>query len=485
MFIKTCAYINLYRIRYINAFVFDTKRITFTRMTDARILIVDDDADVLESARMFLKQQFSTITIEENPKRIHDHLKVQDYDVILLDMNFKKGVNDGEEGFYWLSQILEADPDVVVILITAYGEVDVAVKAMKNGATDFVLKPWKNQKLLGTINAALQLREARKEVSKLKTTQASITSDIDVGYLDFVGESPAIKRIHELIERVAPTDADVLILGENGTGKELVARALHRKSLRRDHALITVDLGAITETLFESELFGHVKGAFTDARADKTGRFELASGGTIFLDEIGNLSLPLQAKLLSVLQQRKIQRIGSGKTIDVDVRVISATNLPLYEMTAERKFRQDLLYRLNTVEIRIPSLRERTDDIPPLCDHFLKMYGKKYKRVGMKIEKGVLTKLKKYAWPGNIRELQHAIERAVILSEDKVIHSADLLIGSSAPTLRSDQPLSMGEMEKQFIRQSLELNNGNVTDTAKALGLTRTALYRRMKRHGL
>ena len=475
----------MYRIRYTNAFVSDTGIRTFTGMTAAKILIVDDDTDVLESARMFLKQQFSTVTIEPNPERIHDHLNVQDYDVILLDMNFKKGVNDGEEGFYWLSQIREVDPDVVVILITAYGEVDLAVKAMKNGATDFILKPWKNQKLLGTINAALQLRDARKEVVKLKDTQSTITSDIDVGYLDFIGESPAVKRIHELIDRVAPTDADVLILGENGTGKELVARALHRKSLRRDKPLITVDLGAITETLFESELFGHVKGAFTDARADKAGRFELASGGTIFLDEIGNLSLPLQAKLLSVLQQRKVQRIGSAKTIDADVRVISATNLPLYEMTAERKFRQDLLYRLNTVEIRMPSLRERSDDIPLLCDHFLRVYGKKYKRQGMKIDKTVLPKLKKYPWPGNIRELQHSIERAVILSESTIINSAELLISNSAPVSRPDQPLSMNQMEKQFIRQSLEQNNGNVTDTAKALGLTRTALYRRMKRHGL
>lgn len=454
-------------------------------MTTAKILIVDDDTDVLESARMFLKQQFTTVTIESDPRKIPELLKLQDYDIILLDMNFKKGVNDGEEGFHWLSQILEVDPAIVVILITAYGEVDLAVKAMKNGATDFVLKPWKNQKLLGTINAALQLRDARKEVVKLKNTQASITNDIDVGYLDFVGESPAVKRIHELIARVAPTDADVLILGENGTGKELVARALHRKSLRRDHPLITVDLGAITETLFESELFGHVKGAFTDARVDKAGRFELASGGTIFLDEVGNLSLPLQAKLLSVLQQRKVQRIGSAKTIDVDVRVISATNLPLYEMTAERKFRQDLLYRLNTVEIRMPSLRERSEDIPSLCEHFLRVYGKKYKRPGIKIDKAVLTKLKKYTWPGNVRELQHSIERAVILSEDQTIHSPDLLISNNVPPPRTEQPLSMSEMEKQFIRQSLDLNGGNVTDTAKALGLTRTALYRRMKRHGL
>ncbi len=454
-------------------------------MISAKILVVDDDPDVLESARMFLKQQFTTVTIEENPSRIPELLKLQDYDVILLDMNFKRGVNDGEEGFLWLSRIRESDPDAVVILITAYGDVDIAVNAMKNGATDFILKPWKNQKLLGTVNSALLLRGARKEVVKLRDTQSTISGDIEAGYLDFIGESAGVKRIHDLIDRVAPTDADVLILGENGTGKELVARALHRKSLRHGNPLITVDLGAITETLFESELFGHVKGAFTDARIDKTGRFELASGGTIFLDEIGNLSLSLQAKLLSVLQQRKIQRIGSAKTIDVDVRVISATNLDLYEMTAERKFRQDLLYRLNTVEIRLPSLRERIEDIPLLCDHFLGVYSKKYKRPGMKVDKSVMSRLKKYSWPGNIRELQHAIERAVILSEDRNIQSPELLINAGAPLPRPEQPLSMNEMEKQFIRQSLEMHNGNVTDTAKALGLTRTALYRRMKRHGL
>jgi DNA-binding NtrC family response regulator len=456
-------------------------------MNDAKILIIDDDRDVLESARMFLKQDFPTVTVEENPGRIPALLREREYDVILLDMNFKKGVNDGEEGFHWLSQILSIDPDAVVILITAYGEVDLAVKAMKNGATDFILKPWKNQKLLGTMNAALQLRSSKKKIAKLEVTQANLNEEIQSHYADMIGESPAMQRIHEMIGRVAPTDADVLILGENGTGKEMVARALHRHSNRKSNAFVSVDLGAITETLFESELFGHVKGAFTDARQDKAGRFEIASGGTIFLDEVGNLTLPLQAKLLTVLQQRVIQPVGSGKTIPVDVRLISATNLSLHEMTAEKKFRQDLLYRLNTVEIRIPSLRERSEDIPLLADHFLQVYGKKYKRQGMKIDKAVMTQMKKYYWPGNIRELQHAIERAVILNEDKVIRNAELVIGgsSSLPYKNEMTDLTMDQMEKQFILQTLDRHSGNVSHAARALGMTRTALYRRMKKHHL
>jgi DNA-binding NtrC family response regulator len=465
----------------------DTILSTFKSMNDAKILIIDDDRDVLESARMFLKQDFSAVTVEENPARIPALLREREYEVILLDMNFKKGVNDGEEGFYWLSQILSIDRDAVVILITAYGEVDLAVKAMKNGATDFILKPWKNQKLLGTMNAALQLRSSKKQVAKLQVTQANLNEEIQSHYADMIGESPAMKRIHEMIGRVAPTDADVLILGENGTGKEMVARALHRHSNRKSNAFISVDLGAITETLFESELFGHVKGAFTDARQDKAGRFEIASGGTIFLDEVGNLTLPLQAKLLTVLQQRVIQPVGSSKTIPVDVRLISATNLSLHEMTAEKKFRQDLLYRLNTVEIRIPSLRERSEDIPILADHFLQVYGKKYKRQGMKIDKAVMVKMKKYYWPGNIRELQHAIERAVILNEDKVIRNAELVIGGSNSHAYKNEltDLTMDQMEKQFILQTLDRHSGNVSHAARALGMTRTALYRRMKKHHL
>lgn len=453
-------------------------------MIQGNLLIVDDDRDVLETARMFLKQEFTTVTIEENPNQIPTLLEQQDYDVILLDMNFSKGINDGEEGFQWLERILKADPQAVVILITAYGEVDLAVKAMKQGATDFVLKPWKNQKLLGTLLSALQLRKSKKELEKVNLTRLKLSDDLDVAYTDFVGTSPAIQRVHELIDRVASTDADILILGENGTGKELVARAIHRQSLRHDKVFISVDLGGITETLFESELFGHVKGAFTDAKQDKPGRFEIATGGTLFLDEIGNLSLPLQSKLLTVLQQRKIQRVGSNKEIDVDFRLICATNMPLYDMIYEKKFRQDLLYRINTVEIRVPPLRERTDDIEVLTAHFLQQYGNKYKRPGIKIDKVILTKLKKYPWPGNIRELQHAIERAVILTEEKVIRSADLLINNvPLKATETSQQLTMDEMEKRFIIQSLDEHDGNVSQTAISLDMTRTALYRRMKKY--
>jgi len=337
---------------------------------------------------------------------------------------------------------------------------------------------------LGTISSALQLRQSKKELQQVKVTQEKLSSDLDIGFTDFVGSSPSIQRVHELIDRVAGTEADVLILGENGTGKELVARAIHRQSLRKDKVFISVDLGGITESLFESELFGHVKGAFTDAKVDKPGRFEIASGGTLFLDEIGNLSLPLQSKLLTVLQQRKIQRVGSNKEINVDFRLICATNMPLYEMIYEKKFRQDLLYRINTVEIRVPPLRERLEDLPLLTDHFLHRYGKKYKREGIKIDKALFTKLIKYPWPGNIRELQHAIERAVILTEEKVIRSADLLINTvSTKAEPVTALLTMDEMEKRFILQSLDAHEGNVSQTARSLGMTRTALYRRMKKY--
>lgn len=455
-------------------------------MNSARILIVDDDRDVLETAKMFLKQEFTQVHIEDNPANIPNLLKSGDFDVILLDMNFKKGVNDGEEGFYWLDQILKIDAQSVVILITAYGEVDLAVKAMKNGAVDFVLKPWKNQKLLGTILSAIQLRQSRKEVQKLKVAQEKLSDDINQPYADFVGDSPAVQRVHEMIDRVASTDADVLILGENGTGKELVARAIHRKSARRNNVFISVDLGAITESLFESELFGHVKGAFTDAKQDKAGRFEIASEGTIFLDEIGNLSLASQSKLLTVLQHRKVQRVGSTREIPVNFRLICATNMPLHEMVYEKKFRQDLLYRINTVEIRVPSLRERIEDIPLLIEHFLRRYSQKYKRQDMSVDKAVVSKLKKYHWPGNIRELQHAVERAVILSEGRIIRSPELLItNTSIQPKKEDHPVTMEEMEKSFIVQSLQDHDGNVSNTARTLGMTRTALYRRMKKHGI
>ncbi len=455
-------------------------------MESAKILIIDDDTDVLETARMFLKQEFKDIIIESDPDRIPALMQKHTFDAILLDMNFKRGVNDGHEGFFWLNRIIAVDPDAVVILITAYGEVDIAVKAMKQGAVDFVLKPWKNQKLLATIHAAIQLRKSKRELQKANAVREKLSADVDQSFVDFIGGSTAIMRVRELIERVATTDADVLILGENGTGKELVARAIHRKSNRKDNVFISVDLGGITETLFESELFGHVKGAFTDARQDKPGRFEIASGGTLFLDEIGNLSLPLQSKLLTAIQQRKIQRVGSNQETPIDIRLLCATNMPLYDMVAEKEFRQDLLYRINTVEIRVPPLREREEDIPLLAGHFLKSFCKKYKKPPLSIEKPVMAKIQKYHWPGNIRELQHAIERAVILNDGNTIQSPDVLIsGVSKNKKNTFEARTLDEMEKHFILQTLDDHGGNVSQTAKKLGLTRTALYRRMKKHNL
>ncbi|MBL3658309.1 sigma-54-dependent transcriptional regulator [Fulvivirga sediminis] len=453
--------------------------------TQGNILIVDDDIDILETARMFLKQEFASVDIESQPEKIAGHFERKDYDVVLLDMNFKKGMNDGEEGFYWLNEILKMDHDASVILITAYGEVDLAVKAMKQGATDFVLKPWKNQKLLGTINSALKLRESRKEVERLKESQKSSPQQ-GGSFIDLIGNADALKRVKDLIRKVAVTAADVLILGENGTGKEVAARNIHHLSDRKDEVFIHVDLGAISETLFESELFGHVKGAFTDAKQDKPGRFEIAQKGTIFLDEIGNLSLPLQAKLLTVLQSRKVRRVGSNKDIDLDVRLICATNMPINDMVAEQTFRQDLLYRINTVEIRLPALRERKDDIPLLTEHFLKIFAYKYHKRNIKIADSTLTKLQTYPWPGNIRELQHAVERAVILSETDIINSVEPFISTphrSSSIMNEEKTLD--EMERDFILQTLERNNGNVTKTAKVLGLSRTALYRRMHKHGI
>lgn len=454
--------------------------------TEAKILVVDDDIDVLNTARMYLKQQFTLVQIENNPENVPLHFERETFDVVLLDMNFKKGENDGAAGLHWLNRILEIDPNAIVILITAYGELDLAVKAVKAGATDFIAKPWKNEKLYSTITSALQLRQSKLEIDRLKNTQKTLVDEIDQKFENFIGESLPIQKVFTLIEKVGPTDANVLILGENGTGKELAARALHRHSERNKAVFINVDLGSISETLFESELFGHVKGAFTDAKEDKPGRFELASGGTLFLDEIGNLSLPLQAKLLTVLQQRTVRRVGSSKEIPIDIRLVCATNMPLYDMVQEGTFRQDLLYRINTVEVNMPALKERKDDMDLLVKHFMDMYGKKYKKPKMRIDQNTLSKLKRYHWPGNIRELQHAIERAMILAEGNKLTPDDFLLQTSKSTsAEEDDVLNLTEMEKRLILKALDKHNGNVTRAAKDLGLDRLALYRRLQKYGL
>jgi DNA-binding NtrC family response regulator len=454
-----------------------------------KILIVDDNEDLLKAAKMFLKRHIAQVDIEKNPEAIPALMANEDYDVILLDMNFNKDVSSGSEGYYWLEKILQIDPSAVVVLITAYGDVQMAVKAIKAGATDFVLKPWENEKLLATLFSAMRLRETLDEVQNLKIKNQEINQSINEKYSDIIGQSPSMQRIFQTIDRVAHTDANVLILGENGTGKELIARAIHRNSPRKNESFVSVDLGSITETLFESELFGHKKGSFTDAKEDRPGRFELANKGSLFLDEIGNLSMTLQAKLLTVLQNRRVSRVGANKETPVDIRLVCATNMPLYEMVKENRFRQDLLYRINTIEIEIPPLRERMEDIPVLANHFLKQYTARYDKKITKISEGALTRMHKHPWPGNIRELQHSIERAVILSNATVLQPEDFNFSlntskDSENGLSLDQ-FNLDEVEKLLIRKVLKKYNGNITQAAAELGLTRSSLYRRLEKHGL
>jgi len=451
-----------------------------------RILAIDDNEDILFALKLLLKPNVELITTLNNPNSIPEALATEDYDVILLDMNFTKDASSGKEGLDWLQRIREIDPEAVVVFITAYGDAEKAVKAMKAGATDFILKPWQNEKLIATLNAAIQLRESKKEAGNLRSRQKELCAIIDQPFHEFIGNSPEMHEIFNAIKKVAKTDANILILGENGTGKELVARALYRNSQRDQEVFVSVDMGSITETLFESELFGHVRGAFTDAKSDKPGRFELASNGTLFLDEIGNLSLALQSKLLTAIERREITRVGSNKIIPTDVRLICATNNNIHALVQENKFRQDLLYRINTVEIHLPPLRERTGDIAILANHFLDIYTKKYKKKIQKISQSALNKLNHYNWPGNVRELQHAIERAVIMCETTMLEPDDFFLTSQKQ--QDDVALdtyNLDDIERKIIIKVLRQNQGNITQAAKELGLTRTSLYRRMEKYDL
>lgn len=450
-----------------------------------KILMIDDDEDVLLAAKMLLKKQNHQVIIEKNPNKIPFLLHNDTYDVILLDMNFSKDITSGKEGFYWLEQILGHEPNSVVIMITAFGDVEMAVKALKMGATDFVLKPWQNEKLIATINTAIKLKQSYLEVDKLKKAKEMLEEQISKPFGDIIGESSTIKEVFTLIDKVAKTEANVLILGENGTGKELIARAIHQRSLRKDKSFVSVDMGAITETLFESELFGHKKGAFTDAREDRPGRFELANGGTLFLDEIGNLGMSLQSKLLSALQSRQVTRVGANQPINVDLRLICATNMPLQKMVQEGTFRQDLLYRINTVEIHVPPLSERIEDIPLLSKHYLNYYAKKYHKNVSTIDPLALDKLKRYPWPGNIRELQHAIERAVIMTDSPSLQESDFLFSRSMNATTPSDTLNLDEVEKAAIVKAMTMHSGNISKAADELGLTRASLYRRMEKYGL
>ncbi len=452
-----------------------------------RILVVDDDEDVLLAARLLLRQHVQSVKTESDPSNIPWILDSDDIDVVLLDMNFTRDVSSGEEGFNWLARIREIAPSIVVVLMTAYGDVDIAVRAIKAGASDFVLKPWQNEKLWATISAAVNLRRARHEADGLRQQQRQLSADMDRGFHDIIGECAPMLRVFEMIEKVADTDANVLILGENGTGKELVAREIHRQSGRSAEVFISVDVGAISEPLFESELFGHVRGAFTDAREDRPGRFEIAAGGTLFLDEIGNIPMNLQNKLLSVLEQRRVTRVGSNSSRPVDIRLISATNMPIYEKVAEDEFRQDLLYRINTVEIQLPPLRERLEDIPLLSDFFLKKFARKYGKPVDKLGTAARKLLERYDWPGNIRELQHALERAVIMSGASTLRAEDFVlssVGSSSNKIKLDD-YNLEQVEKQVILKVLKKYQGNVSQAARELGLTRASLYRRLEKHGL
>ncbi len=459
-----------------------------------KILIIDDNEDVLTAARLLLKPYAGMIVTEKNPKMIPQLLINDNYDLIFLDMNFSHDMTSGQEGFYWLNEILKIDPSAVVILITAFGDIETAVKAVKEGATDFVLKPWQNEKFLATFSSALKLRDSRLELIDLKLRHKQLSENTNQNFQEFIGNSPAIQKVFNTINKVAQTEANILILGENGTGKELVARALHKKSGRSNEVFINVDMGAISKTLFESELFGHVKGAFTDAKEDRAGRFEIASGGTLFLDEIGNLPLELQAKLLTVIQNREVARVGSNKHMSIDIRLICATNMPIYKMVEEKDFRQDLLYRINTVEIQIPPLRERKEDIPLLAEYFFHSYKIKYKKPQLRISSPAVKKLENYQWPGNVRELQHTIERAIILSEGDVLEPSDFLTGERESVLpgaaKKDSGVqldnfNLDEIEKTIIQKVISKNEGNITKAAKELGLTRTSLYRRMEKYGL
>lgn len=453
---------------------------------DATILIIDDEEDILFSLKMLLKQHFMHVYTESNPYHIPRLLSQYNPEIVLLDMNFKISQTNGEEGILWLKKIKELKPDLPVIMMTAFSDLEMAIGSIKTGATDFIEKPWRNEKLLATVNAALELSQSNLALKKAASQKSFLQQDMSQSFGEILGESQSILDLKKMIQKVAPTDANVLLLGENGVGKELIARTIHKLSRRENQIFMGVDLGAITETLFESELFGHVKGAFTGADKDKTGRFSAASGGTLFLDEIGNLPISSQPKLLQALENKQVFPVGSASPIPVDVRIISATNMPLAKMIQENTFRQDLLYRINTVEISIPPLRERGEDIIILAEHFLQLYRKKYFKEALIFHKDTLKKMLNYPWPGNIRELRHSVERAIILSENSKLMPSDFNLQSNQSAEEQElETLNLDEMESILVRKALVKHQGNISKAAEELGLTRPALYRRMDKYDL
>jgi DNA-binding NtrC family response regulator len=457
-------------------------------------VVIDDDADILLAARLLLRELFAEVVTTPAPAQAMEVITQRSPDAILLDANFMRGATDGREGFLWLGRILEKDPEAVVVLITAHGGVQIAVEAMKQGATDFVSKPWNNERLLATVRTAAALRQQRRATGIEKARAQAIAAPS--GEMPLLGESAAIRRVLALIDRAAPTEANVLITGENGTGKELVAREIHRRSHRADKVMLSVDLGAIAEHLIDSELFGHVKGSFTDARTDRIGRMQAADGGTLFLDEVGNLPLHLQPKLLTALEQRQVTPVGANKPVPIDIRVVSATNMRPDQIEDPSVFRTDLLFRLNTVEIELPPLRDRAEDVPLLLDHFLNLYARKYGKPARTLPASVLAALRGYDWPGNVRALRHAAERAVILAEGDAYALSDFPLARAAPSIRiapealppapaAAPDLNLGKAEKQMIERALQKHAYNISAAAAELGLTRGSLYRRMEKHGL
>lgn len=451
-----------------------------------RLLIVDDNEDILFSLKLLLSKHFDYIRTERNPNVIPSIVTRENFDLYLLDMNFSAGVSSGNEGIYWMKKILETDPTAVIVFITAYGDVELAVKALKEGATDFIQKPWEKEKLLSTLRNAYRIRSSSTEISSLKQKQQHLSDDIARQFDLVLGPSQAIRSLMNTVGKVAGTDANVLILGENGTGKEVIARELHRRSTRSKEVFVPVDMGALTGSLFESELFGHSKGSFTGATDDRAGRFEIASGGTLFLDEIGNLSLDLQAKLLTVLQRREVVRLGTHRPIPVDIRLICASNRPLHRMVEEGQFREDLLYRINTIQIDVPPLRERREDIPGLIDFFLERFSRKYGHNELKLTEREMQRLQQYPWPGNVRELQHYIEKAVILSDSgKLLLEDPQLEHNGQPEGKPYASLNLEENESNIIRQAIREHNGNLSAAALELGISRKTLYNKIEKYAL
>jgi len=452
-------------------------------MSEGKILIIDDNKSVLSALEILLQFEYKEVKTISNPNQITSLLNLKEYDIVLLDMNFSAGVNTGNEGLFWLKEIKKRAPDILIITMTAYGDVELAVKALKKGASDFILKPWNNEKLLTTVKSAYSLRKSKKEIAHLKEKETNLKRIInkeDTNYI--IGTSKSLNAVLKLTNKVAKTNVNVLITGENGTGKELIARELHKLSSRKKEVFIAVDMGSISETLFESELFGHTKGSFTDAKEDRVGKFEAANGGTLFLDEIGNISLQTQSKLLSVIQNKTIVRVGSNKQIPVDIRLVCATNCNLDQMVKDGLFREDLLYRINTILIEVPPLRDREGDILILADFYLKKFLNKYGKQGLRINQAAQEKLISYPWPGNVRELQHTVERAVILSEDKILKPADFLLNQKTEVALESMPNTLSEMEQLMITNTLSRNNGNYSAAAEQLGITRQTLYNKIKK---